>query len=204
VTDFAIQYGSLGDDELLQLWANRTQLMPEAKSALWEEIEKRHISEHAHKTVSPQEVAPKLAPPVETFINISVPYWWLREIWLRICCRHGAPQSAKVESTRRTEMGYRSGARAELRYTYELEGRRYSGRTVRDFLFNSSAADALAFGHKPGETIAVQLDPKDPGRSYYPSGFGWVEPLIVGSFAVLIWGILLLILAAVLFPKLRF
>jgi hypothetical protein len=202
MTDFAAQYDGLDDDELLQLWTQRAEMVPDAKSALWNEIEKRHISEQAHEYAPPQEIVRKMAPPVETFINITVLYWWLREIWLRVRCKHGTSQFARVESTRRTKMGYRSAARVELCYSYEFEGQQYASRTVRDFIFNNGAADSLAFGHKHGETIAIQLDPRDPSRSYYPSGFGWIEPLIVGSFSVGILGILLLMFATIVLPKL--
>jgi hypothetical protein len=204
LTDFSFQYGSLADENLVQLWSERAQMVPEAKTALWEEIERRHIAEQAHTYVPPQEVVRKLAPPVNTYFNITVLYWWLREIWLRIQCSHGTLQPARVDSTRQTQPAYRSAARAELCYSYEFEGQRYSGRAVRDFMFNGGAADRLAFGHKHGEAISVHLDPKDPSRSFYPSGFGWIEPLIVGSMAVLVWFVLLLMLVFTLFPKVKF
>jgi hypothetical protein len=41
---------------------------------------------------------------------------------------------------------------------------------------------ALAFEHKAGNTINVLVDPNDPNCSYFPSGFGWIQPLLYGAF----------------------
>jgi hypothetical protein len=199
---FATDYRQLNDDELLQLWVERSQLVSEAKEALREEIRRRGITKEAEvafdRRAEPRE--PELAPPVETFINVSALWWLLRELWLRIQTRGGVSVQAVVGSTKRTRHGFRSAARAELRYSYEYEGTRYIGRAVRDFLFNSRAADALAFGHAVGESISVQVNPRHSERSYYPSGFGWIESFIVGVFGLGVW---VLIAAIVLGPLLR-
>ena len=53
MTDFAKRYRELGNEELLQLWEERSQLAAEAKSALHSEITIRHLrdeAEHARDT----------------------------------------------------------------------------------------------------------------------------------------------------------
>jgi hypothetical protein len=49
-------------------------------------------------------------------------------------------------------------------------------------VFGDKTGKALAFGHKPGDAITVLVDPNDPDCSYFPSGFGWIQPLIFGAF----------------------
>jgi hypothetical protein len=46
---------------------------------------------------------------------------------------------------------------------------------------------ALAFAHRPGDAITIRVDSNVPDCSYFPSGFGWIEPLF--------WGVLFSILA---------
>jgi hypothetical protein len=202
LAELALHYRNLRDDELLQLWVDRAQLTPEGRRALQEEIRRRELSKEAEQRLPDVEVIHELSPPVETYIDLTVPFWWIRELRLRFLCRDGVSVAAKVESTRRTKHGYRSAARSELFYSYEFQGVRYQGRTVRDFHLNSRAADKLAFGHEHGQIITVKLDPNKPSRSYYPSGFGSLEPVLVGAFSIGVWGIVLLIAASFLFPKL--
>jgi Protein of unknown function (DUF3592) len=195
MTDFVTEYQHLSDDELLQVWVERPQLVAEAESALREEIRKRGLAREAGRTVDVWAKPPEqqLAPPVETFINLSVLWFAIRELWLRLQTRRGVPVEAHVEATRRTEPAYRSGARAELRYSYEYQGKVYPGRAVRDFMFNSRAADALVFGHHAGENIMVRIDPDHPSRSYFRSGFGWAEPVLFGAFGLCISAVLMMI-----------
>jgi hypothetical protein len=61
-----------------------------------------------------------------------------------------------------------------------------TGRTVRDFTIGDKVGKALAFAHKPGETITVLVAPNDPDCSYFPSGFGWIQPLLYGVFFSLV------------------
>jgi hypothetical protein len=195
MADFAAQYAHFNDDELLQLSTENAQLVPDARQALNEEIRRRGLvgKSTERNMATTEDPAKRLGPPVETYINLSVLWFWLRELWLRSRTNQGISTNATVESTRRTRLGYRSAARAELRYSYHFQGTQYTGRTVRDFMFNSAAAESLVSEHRYGQIIAVLVDPNHPERSYYPSGFGWVEPLIMGIFASLIWLLLLLI-----------
>jgi hypothetical protein len=195
MTDFATEYQHLSDDELLQVWVERPQLVAEAESALRDEIRKRGLAREVEHAVDVWAKPPEqqLAPPVETFINLSVLWFAIRELWLRLQTRRGVPVEALVEATRRTEPAYRSGARAELRYCYKYQGEEYTGRVIRDFMFNSRAADALAFGNHAGENIMIRIDPDNPSRSYFRSGFGWVEPVLFGVFGLCISAVLIVI-----------
>jgi hypothetical protein len=53
-------------------------------------------------------------------------------------------------------------------------------------MIGNRIGEALAFAHKPGDTITVRVDPNDPDCSYIPSGFGWVQPLLYGVFFFLL------------------
>jgi hypothetical protein len=198
-TNFASQYRALSDDELLQIWNERVELSEEARQALRAEIDLRQLSREADTPLRPQPTR-QLAPPVYTYGDVTVLFWWLRELWLRVQTRDGPLVPATIESTSQTRRRFRSATRAELRYVYEFQGTRYSGRSTRDSSYNQRAADALAFGRKPGETISVQVNPQDPSRSYYPSGFGWIEPLLYGTLSLLVASFWIgLAIAAVLF-----
>jgi Protein of unknown function (DUF3592) len=112
----------------------------------------------------------------------------------------GVPIQGRVESTlltRAVQGRGGGGRRSELRYSYDCEGPR-TGRTVRDFTFGEKIGKALAFGHKPGDTITVLVDPNDPDCSYFPSGFGWIQPLVYGvSFSLLALCLLAVVVAEV-------
>jgi len=203
MNDFSDEYHHRSDEELLQLWVERSQLASEARRALQSEIHKRSLTREAESATDVWAIPPEreLAPPVNSYLGLSVPWFWLRELWLRFRSRHGISVEAEVESGRQTRQPVRSSARAELRYSYTHEGQRYSGRAVRDFVFSKRAADALAFDHKPGDVITVRIDPAHPSLSFFPSGFGWlgwVDALCSGAVGLLVLLIWLFILSAFL------
>lgn len=199
MNDFSSEYRCRSDEELLQLWVERSQLTPEARGALGDEIRKRVLTREAESATDAWAEPPQreLASPVKTYLGLSVPWFLGREMWLRFRTQRGVRAEAKVESTLQSRRRIRSAARAELTYSYTHEGRRYSGRTVRDFTFNRRAADALAFEHKPGDIVQVRIDPANASRSYFPSGFGWigwVDALwngAAGLFVLLFWIVVL-------------
>jgi hypothetical protein len=124
-----------------------------------------------------------LAPAVAAW-GPTITWYWLQELRLRHRTKDGIPLQAKVESTlltRPLQGRGGGGRRAELRYSYEYQGSR-TGRIIRDFLVGDKAGKALAFAHKPGDAIIVLVDPNDPDCSYFPSGFGWIQPLLYGLF----------------------
>ena len=195
--DFSGEYRTRTDEELLQLWVERSDLLPEAERALQSEIDRRGLTEQA---VNAKDIRcededdydnPKvredsdqqLAPPVAAW-GPSITWYWLREMWLRQRTKDGLDIQAKVESallTRANQGRGGGGRRAELCYSYDCQGPQI-GRTVRDFMIGDRVGRALAFAHKPGDTITIRVDSNVPYRSYFPSGFGWIEPLFWGVF----------------------
>jgi hypothetical protein len=91
---------------------------------------------------------------------------------------------ATVESTHRSRGGYKETIRGEFWYSYSLNGREYSGRVVRDCGFSAGKIDALTDDHERGQTIRVRVNPRDPSQSYYPSGLGFIEPVIIGGIGI--------------------
>jgi hypothetical protein len=97
--------------------------------------------------------------------------------------------------------------RAELQYSYQFEGRQLTGRVARDYFLNHKAADKLAQFHS-GDKLMVRVRPDRPEVSYYPSGFGFVEPVVLApmllflaAFVVIVPIALLLVYMADLFNK---
>ena len=197
--DFCAEYQSRTDEELLQLWVERSGLLPAAEVTLQNEIAQRGLTKQAAiaKDINVEDDIidfeqgkksdHRLAPPVAAW-GPTIAWYWLQELRLRHRTKGGIPLQAKVESTlltRPLQGRGGGGRRAELRYSYEYQGSR-TGRIVRDFLFGDKAGKALAFAHKPGDAITVLVDPNDPDCSYFPSGFGWIQPLLYGAFFSLI------------------
>lgn len=198
-TDFESEYRSRTDEELLQLWVERSGLLHEAEAALLNEITRRGLTKQAAiaKDIrcegdddgpeEGKESDQRLARPVSAW-GPTIAWYWLRELRLKHRTKSGVPIQAKVESTlltRPVRGRGGGGRRAELRYSYDCQGPR-TGRTVRDFVIGDKVGKALAFGHKSGETITVLIDPNDPDCSYFPSGFGWIQPFLYGVFFSLV------------------
>ena len=195
--DFSSEYQSHTDTELLQLWVERSDLLPEAAGALQSEIDRRGLTKQAINAKDigiededdcdgpnvGKESDQRLAPAVAAW-GPSITWYWLREMRLRQRTKHGIEIQAKVESTLLTRANQGRGGggrRAELSYSYDCQGPRI-GRTVRDFMIGDRVGKPLAFAHKPGDTITIRVDPDAPDFSYFPSGFGWTEPLLWGVF----------------------
>jgi Protein of unknown function (DUF3592) len=118
-----------------------------------------------------------------SFMYLSIPYYWLREVVQSLRAGRWNSAIATVESTYRSKGGYEETIRAELWYSYEFEGQHFSGRIVRDCGFNSGAVNNLV-AHSVGERIVIRVNPEKPTQSYFPSGFGWIEPLIIGFISI--------------------
>ena len=78
MTEFTIRYRDLNDDELLQLWVERSQLTAEARNALETEILNRRLSEEADHAGS------ELKQSAGRTLALR-----LRAIWVRIRTREG-------------------------------------------------------------------------------------------------------------------
>jgi hypothetical protein len=127
-----------------------------------------------------------------SFMYLSIPYFAAREYWLSWRAKRWLRIPATVESTHRSRGGYKETIRGELWYSYSLNGEEYSGRVIRDCGFSPGKINALVDEHERGQNIYVHVNPRNPSQSYYPSGLGFLEPVMIG--AVGIGGTLLLIL----------
>ena len=209
--DFSAEYRLHTDEGLLQLWVERSELLPAAATALQNEISRRGLTSQAATAKDirgeddnidleeDKKFHHRLAPPVAAW-GPSIAWYWLRELRLRHRTKNGIPVQARVDSTLLTRPVPGKGGggrRAELRYSYECQGPR-NGRTVRDFTFGDKIGKALAFEHKSGEAITVLVDPNDPDCSYFPSGFGWIQPLLYGAvFSLLALCLLTFVMAEI-------
>jgi len=173
---------------------------------LRDELERRGLSKQVAEIA---ELAPvrelygKLPPAPFTYLNLSVPALWMRELWLRYKTRNGSTTDAKIETVQRTTFGFWGGAaRAELQYSYEFQGRQYSGRVVRDFKFDSASADSLVYDHQVGEKLPIVISSQVPKISYYPSGLGMLDPIFLGFQSLFAWalviGLAMLILRSIM------
>ena len=126
-----------------------------------------------------------------SFMYWSVSYYWLRELRLARKSGNWIPVEGIVESTHRTKCGYKETVRAELRYSYRFDSRLYIGRVVRDTCWSLGSANSLVDDHVAGGKIHIRVNPDKPNQSYFPSGFGWVEPFVTLLFSSL--GTLLLV-----------
>ena len=199
------RFSKRSDENLLQLWRARDVLSDKDIDPLRDELDRRGLSNQMSEI---ENQAPTrdaygnlpLAP--QTFLNLSVPSLWLRELWLRHKTKGGLTVVGKIEMVRRTRSGLIDAARAELSYSYESVGRQYVGRVVRDFRFDSAGADRLVYDHHVGEKLPILVNPEAPEISYFPSGLGLFDPFFLGLRALFAWavviGLIRLILLSVL------
>jgi hypothetical protein len=203
----AERFSRRSNENLLQLWSGRDGLVDDDIEPLREELEKRGLSKELEEMdgqVPTRDIYGKLPRGPLTFLGLSVVAWWLRELWLRHRTKDGIQVDATIESTQRTRATrVRKLARAELVYSYESQGRQYTGRVVRDFSYNEASANSLVYDHHADETIPVIICREDPGISYFPSGLGAFDPVFFGLGALLAWGSAIAILGAVLIGLLR-
>ncbi len=194
MSDLSNRFSRRGNDNLLQLWRGRDALDDSDIDPLRDELERRGLSKELEEICNQpasKDIYGDLPRGPQTYLNLSVPFWWIREIWLRIKTRNGIQLDAVVDNARRTRPPSRSAARAELLYSYEYQGQQYSGRTVRDFVFDTAAANSLAYDFHQGEKLPIIIDRQDPAISYFPSGFGLFEPIVVGFQALFAWAVVI-------------
>jgi hypothetical protein len=175
------------DDNLLALWRGRNRLPMSDFEPLQDELERRGLWKEAERIAGEaydEDPYGDLPRGPQTYGNLTVPFWWLRELWLRHKTRNGVAVEAVIKMAQLTGAQYRSASRAELVYSYEFQGKQYSGRIVRDFMGGTAAAESLAYDHHPGEKLSVAVDQENPSISYCPSGFGSIEPIIIGVLAL--------------------
>ena len=191
MVESAGRFSKRSNENLLQLWRARDLLKDEDIDPLRDELEQRGLSRQVTEIAeqaSVREMYGKLPPAPNTYINLSVPALWMRELWLRHKTEGGFSADAKIEMVQRTRFGFWGGAaRAELHYSYEFQGRQYSGRVVRDFKFEVASADSLVYDHKVGEKLPITVSRETPEISYYPSGLGILDPIFLGFHSLFAW-----------------
>jgi hypothetical protein len=62
---------------------------------------------------------------------------------------------------------------------------------IRDFKLGSVDADRLVYDHHPGEKLPIHINESDPDISYYPSGLGFIEPILVGIQSLFAWAVVI-------------
>jgi hypothetical protein len=72
-------------------------------------------------------------PPIPLYL--SLPWFWLKETRLSSLKSTGIPIQATIESSERSEGGYRKTITLQVWYSYSFEGQSYSGQLVRDTCF---------------------------------------------------------------------
>jgi hypothetical protein len=195
MADSASRFSKRSNENLLQLWRARDLLNDEDIDPLRDELERRGLSRQVAEIAeqaSIRNMYGELAPAPFTYFNLTVPALWIKELWLRQKTKDGCSTDAKVELVQRTRFGFLGGAaRAELRYSYEFQGRQYSGRVTRDFKFDSAKADSLVYDHQVGEKITIRVNPEAPEISYCPSGMGIFDPIFLGPQALFAWAVVI-------------
>lgn len=189
------RFNKRSNENLLQLWRARDLLKDEDIDPLRDELDRRGLSKQVAEIAgqaSVRDMYGELRPAPHTYINLTVPALWMRELWLRHKTRGGFPADAKIEMVQRTRFGFWGGAaRAELCYSYEIQGRQYSGQVVRDFKFDSASADSLVYDHQIGEKLPILVNPDAPAISYYPSDLGMWDPIFLGFQAIFAWAVVI-------------
>jgi hypothetical protein len=141
-------------------------------------------------------------PAHHAYLNLSLLFLAARELWLRHNTEGGVPVEATVELAYRTDPVAKKVFRAEMRYAYQFEGRQFSGRVARDYFLNHKAADRLASFRK-GENLTVLVNRDRPEISYYPSGFGFIEAIVLAPMILFICAFFLSVLPLLLWAFLR-
>lgn len=128
-----------------------------------------------------------------SFLYLSIPYYWLRELKLAFQAKQWQLLEATIESAHRSLGGYQQTIRLEIWYSYSFNGQSYSDHLIRDTGFSWGIKTAL--GRYPkGSRVPIRVNPYNPDESYLPSGLNWIEPLLM---SVVSFGSLALILAIV-------
>ena len=180
------------NENLLQLWRGRDGLNDEDIDPLRTELEQRGLSvqmAEIEDQVGGKDIYGDLPPAPQTYLNLSVPAFWVREQWLRYKTMGGIAVEGVIGSVQRTRSRRGGAARAELSYLYEFQGQQYSGRVVRDFSFDSAKADSLVYDNHVGGKIPILISRQFPEISYFPSGIGIFDPIVLGLQSLFTWAV---------------
>jgi|SRR6185437_2280613 len=125
-----------------------------------------------------------------SFLYLSVPRFALRELWLSMRARHWMDVEATIQSSTRTKGGTRETIRADVWYGYKYEERHYAGHLIRDRVLGG--VKKVLDRYPEGTKVTVAVNPREPDKSYLPSGLGYIEPILVaitglGFLALFSW-----------------
>jgi hypothetical protein len=130
-----------------------------------------------------------------SFLYLSIPYFWIRELWFAAQAKHWQLIEATIESAHRSLGGYKETIRLEIWYSYTFDAQSYSGKVIRDVGFSWGISAALE-RYPKGSRVPVHVNPDNPSQSYLPSGLGWVQPFLMAFISVGSLALLLMIVVA--------
>lgn len=111
----------------------------------------------------------------------------------------GVVEASKVASSRhKTKGGHRTSHRAQVDYTYEVDGASHTGSKVSFRVTSEGEADAAATvaRYPQGTQVQVHYDPADPTLSALEAGDDWSNLIPVGiGFFCLIFSIVFIWIA---------
>ena len=136
-----------------------------------------------------------------SFLYLSVPLYALREVLFAIRARGWTGVNATIQESHRTLGGYRETIRVEIWYGYQIDGRHYAGRLIRDRVL--WGVKEVADRYSRGKNVTAWVNPVDPNESYLPSGIGYFEPVLIAIVDIGILVALLGIPAALFVSYLR-
>jgi hypothetical protein len=131
-----------------------------------------------------------------SFLYTSVPWYALKEMLLSVRARNWNRANATIQSSHRTIGGTRETVRVEIWYGYEIDGRHYAGRLIRERVL--WGVQKVIDRYPEGRNVVALVNPLRPNESYLPSGLGYIEPILVGITCLGPLAILLGILAAMI------
>jgi hypothetical protein len=103
--DLANKFSRGSNENLLQLWQGRDQLNDDDINPLRDELELRGLQKQVEEIAdrpSARTIYGDLPQGPQTFLYLSVPFWWIRELWLRYKTKDGQRVEATITMTRRT------------------------------------------------------------------------------------------------------
>lgn len=177
----------MNDGDLAQIaWDGVDSLNPEARGAFEVELKKRGKTSEGLKRDYPDLEPPKLPQQTSNDTYLHALWFALREMLAERNARDWIPATATIDDSSHTAPVTRGVVRAEIAYHYSLDRHRYVGKTVRDFMFSTSA-DLMVQQFSPGDSAEIKVDPNDPSRSYLPSGIGYAGSIAVGMLGLIAW-----------------
>lgn len=196
--EYAQHYSEMEEGDLAQIvWDGVDSLNPEARSAFEAELKKRGKTAEGLKRDYPELEPPKLPQQTSKDTYLHALWFALREMLAERKARDWVPTTAVIDDSSHTAPVIRGVIRAEIRYHYSVDSRRYDGKIVRDFI-TSASAELMVGRFSAGDSVEIRFDPNQPSRSYLSSGVGYAGSVAIGASGLLVWAILVTMWIAVL------